>query len=193
MAAGAALPGLLLVFAATVLLVFVSVSPPTWNKISFLDVTQGGKTTQFGVFGYTGSGKAHIGYTFEPDVLGYSDTKLNTGILHHLTYVLILYPVAAGLSGLSVLFGICGASYHRIGTVFMALLAALATLCTLVVWVISMVLFGIARKHIRDNGGQAQYGNANWLAVGALGALLIGFCASFCGVFGHYRRRRHDY
>lgn len=71
----------------------VSVSSPTWEKISFLDVTQGGKTTHFGVFGYTGSGKVHIGYTFAPDVLGYSDTKLNTGILHHLTFVLILYPI----------------------------------------------------------------------------------------------------
>ena len=100
---------------------------------------------------------------------------------------------AAGLSGIAVLFGLCGASYHRMGTVFMALLAALATLCTLIVWVISMVLFGIARQHVRDHGGQAQYGNANWLGVGALAALLIGFCASFCGVFGHYRRHRHGY
>ena len=71
----------------------VSVSPPTWEAISFLNATQGGKTIHFGVFGYTGSGKAHIGYTFAPDILDYSDTELNSGILHNLTYVLILYPI----------------------------------------------------------------------------------------------------
>ena len=41
----------------------VSISSPTWEKISFLDVTAGGRTTHFGVFGYTGS-KVAIGYTF---------------------------------------------------------------------------------------------------------------------------------
>jgi len=47
--------------------------------------------------------------------------------------------VAAGLSGLAVLFGLCGAGYHRAGTVIMTLLAALATIVTLVAWVLSMV------------------------------------------------------
>jgi len=194
MAAGAAFPGLFFCFAATVLLVIVSISTPVWDKISFLDVTAAGKTTQFGVFGYTGS-KAAVGYTFPPDRLGYSDTKLNTGVLHSLTFVLVLYPVAAGLAGLSVLFGLCGACYHRAGTVFMSLLAALATVCALIAWVISMALFGIARNHVRDNvkGGTAQYGNANWIALGGLAALLVGFCTAACGVCGHYRRHRTVY
>jgi len=191
MAVSAAFPGLFFCFAATVLLVIISISSPTWEKISFLDVTRGGETTHFGVFGYTGS-KISVGYTFPEDRLGYNDTKLNTGILHNLTYVLILYPVAAGLAGLSVLFGICGACYHRAGTVFMSLLSALATLCTLIAWVSSMALFGVARNRIRLYGS-ASYGNANWIAIGALGALLIGFCTAACGVFGHYRRRRYDY
>jgi len=194
MAAGAAFPGLFFCFAATVLLVIVSVSSPTWEKISFLTVNHGGQVTNFGVFGYTGT-KPHIGYTFAPDRLGFSDTKLNTGILHNLTFVLVLYPIAAGLAGLSVLFGLCGACYHRAGTVFMSLLSALATICTLIAWVISMALFGIARTHVRNDvpGATASYGNANWIALGALVALMIGFCTAACGVFGHYRRRRSEY
>jgi hypothetical protein len=190
----------------------VSVSSPVWEKISFLDVTEGGKTTHFGVFGYTGS-KASVGYTFAPDRLGFNDSKLNTGVLHSLTFVLVLYPVgeshakvevkepylmhftAAGLAGLSVIFGLCGACYHRAGTVFMSLLAALATVCALIAWVISMALFGIARNHVRDNvsGATAQYGNANWIALGGLAALLVGFCTAACGVCGHYRRHRTVY
>lgn len=191
--ANPAFPGLFFCFAATVLLVMVSISSPVWEKISFLDVTTGVRT-HFGVFGYTGS-KVSVGYTFPPDRLGFNDTKLNTGVIHSLTFVLVLYPVAAGLSGLSVLFGLCGACYHRAGTVFMSLLSALATICTLIAWVITMALFGIARNHVRDHvgGGRAQYGNANWIALGALAALLIGFCTAICGVFGHYRRHRSYY
>lgn len=48
----------------------VSVSVPTWNKISFLDVDVDGTATSFGVFGYTGSGKAHVGYNIGPDLIG---------------------------------------------------------------------------------------------------------------------------
>jgi hypothetical protein len=107
MAAGAAFPGLFFCFAATVLLIIVSfyqyplfpssshpasqvsISSPVWDKISFLDVTIGTTTTQFGVFGYTGQ-KPSVGYSFPPQ---YHDTKLSTGILHSLTFVLVLYPV----------------------------------------------------------------------------------------------------
>jgi len=192
MASSPAFPGLFFCFAATVLLVIVSISSPVWEKISFLDVTTGQHLTHFGVFGYTGS-KASIGYTFAPQLLNFNDTKLNTGVLHSLTFVLVLYPVAAGLAGLAVLFGLCGACYHRAGTVFMSLLAALATVCTLVAWVISMALFGIARNHVRDHGSTAQYGNANWIALGGLAALLVGFCTAACGVCGHYRRHRSYY
>lgn len=77
----------------------------------------------------------------------------------------------------------------------MSLLSALATIFTFIAWVCSMVLFGIARNHVRDNvpGATASYGNANWIAVAALASLLIGFCTAACGVFGSYHRRRNDY
>ncbi|KIJ67696.1 hypothetical protein HYDPIDRAFT_82908 [Hydnomerulius pinastri MD-312] len=180
MAASSALPGLFFCFSAMVLLIFVSVSAPTWDRISFLNANG----LSFGVLGFTGS-KPHVGYDFPLPA-----DNINTSILHNLTYVLVLYPVAAGLSGLAVLFGICGASYHRAGTVFMSLLAALAMLCTLVAWVVSMALFGVVRDRLRDAGIPATLGNANWLGLGALIALLIGFCTAACGVFGHYRRTR---
>jgi len=187
MAAGAAYPGLFFCFAAMVLLIFVSVSSPTWNNVSFLNTSLGGESIHFGVFGYTGS-TTKVGYYFP-----YNDSRINTDVLHNLTYVLVLYPVAAGLAGLAFLFGVCGAGYHRAGTVFMSLAAALATLCTLIVWIVEMALFGIARDYLRDDGITANWGNANWLGLGALIALLLGFCTSICGVFGHYRKRRDVY
>ncbi|KAJ3854839.1 actin cortical patch SUR7/pH-response regulator pali [Lentinula lateritia] len=192
MAAGPAIPGLLLVLAATILLIFVSVSSPTWEKISFLDVGSGDSVTHYGVFGFTGS-KTQIGYDFNPAELGFDSSKLNTEIIHNLTKVLILYPIAAGLAGLGVLFGLCGAAYHRAGTVLMLLATSLALIVTLVVWVIDMVLFGIARDRFRDQNIPAEFGNANWLGLGALVALALGVCASTCGVFGRYRKRRDAY
>ncbi|KAF8919506.1 hypothetical protein CPB85DRAFT_811378 [Mucidula mucida] len=96
MAASPALPGLLLCFAATVLLIFVCVSSPTWEKISFLNVGP----THYGVFGFTGSSTG-IGYKFQANQLGLnSDSRLdniNTSVINNLTKTLILHPIACGL------------------------------------------------------------------------------------------------
>ena len=73
----------------------------------------------------------------------------------------------------------------------MTLVSALAFLTTLVVWVIEMVLFGVARSHIRDRGIDAEWGNANWLVLGALVSLFFAFFASACGTFGSYRKRSY--
>jgi len=56
-----------------------------------------------------------------------------------------------------------------------------------------MALWSIARHELRSNRQQAQYGNAIWITLGALVALLIGFFTGTCGVFGSYRRRRAKY
>ena len=78
--------------------------------------------------------------------------------------------------------------------IFMTLLSGLALLATFIVrvFIIDMILFGIARQRYRNAGNilVAQYGNANWLTLGALVALLLGFCASACGVFGRYSRKQ---
>ncbi|KAL0578418.1 hypothetical protein V5O48_003568 [Marasmius crinis-equi] len=190
--ASPAAPGLFLCFAATVLLIFACVAVPVWNDIYFLSAGEGPQQMRFGIFGFTGS-DTHIGYDFDPALLGFDSTRLNTRIIHNLTAALVLHPIAAGLAGLSVLFGLCGAAYHRAGTVIMTLLSGLAAIITLVVWVIDMVLFGITRNRFRDQGIPSQYGNGNWLVLGALIALMLGFCSSACGIFGSYRKRRAAY
>jgi len=179
----APIPGALLCFAAMVLLLFVSISVPTWSKVSFLNVgASGTDQLKYGVFGSTGSSPS-VGYHF-------TNPSMNSAVLHNLTKALILHPIAAGLSGFAFLFGICGlALASRFATIFMTLLSGFALLATFVVWIIDMILFGIARQRYRDAGDIAQYGNANWLTLGALVALLLGFCFSACGVFGRYNRK----
>lgn len=192
MPVGQAIPGAFLCFSAAVLLVFVSVSSPTWEKISFLDVRSGSTTVHFGVFGYTGS-KASIGYHFNPPNINLTSSQLESTVIYNLTKTLILHPIAAGLAGIAFLFGLCGMTHHRSGTVFMTLVTGLAAIATLIAWVIDLSLFGIARQQFKDQGYSAQYGNANWLTLGALIALLIGFVASIIGIFGRYKKRRVNY
>ena len=74
----------------------------------------------------------------------------------------------------------------------MTLFSGFATLATLLIFVIDLALFGVVRNRYKDRGIPAQYGIGNWLVAGALGALLVGFCASACGIFGRYGRRRKD-
>jgi len=189
--ASPAVPGLFFCFAAMVLLIFVSVSVPVWNDIYFLDANVNGHEIRFGIWGFTGSPK-HLGYTFDPSILGFSSDRLNSAVIHNLTFVMVLHPVAAGLAAIAVIFGLCGAAYSRIGTIMMTLLSAVAFLVTLIAWIVDMVLWGIARDRIRHDGppgSTAQYGNANWLTLGALIALALGFCAASCGSFGRYSRR----
>ncbi|THH30936.1 hypothetical protein EUX98_g3242 [Antrodiella citrinella] len=189
MAAGAAGPGLFFTFTAMLLLIFASVSAPTWNPVSFLNTNVGGQQLHFGVFGFTGS-QVHVGWRFPPNI---SDSRLGGDLYHGLTFALILIPIGAGLSGLAFLFGLCGFAYHRAGTVFMTLVSGVALLVTLVAWVIEMVLFGVARDHIRNRGDAASFGNANWLVLGAFIALLLAFFASACGICGSYRAKRSAY
>ncbi|KAF8271242.1 pali-domain-containing protein [Lactarius quietus] len=184
--ASPAIPGLFFCFVATVLLVIVSVSAPTWNSVYFLRASNGGLSYHFGVFGYTGS-QTRLGYRFP-----ISTSELSSSTIHNLTFTLVLHPIAAGLSGLALLFGLCGAGYHRAGTVLMALSSSLAALVTFIAFILDIALFSIARHEFRKFGWSSQYGNALWMTLGALVALLLGICTAGCGVFGSYKRRRQS-
>ena len=98
--------------------------------------------------------------------------------------------LAAGLSGFAFFLWYLWIGIDmltsRITIIFMTLLSGLALLA----FIIDMILFGIARRRYRNAGQIAQYGTANWLTLGALVALLLGFCVSACGVFGRHSRKQ---
>jgi len=173
MATAVPLPGVLCCFVAFVLLIFVSFSPPTWNSVYFLHAGTGPDEVRFGVFGYTGSSTS-VGYHFPAPFDGYNNGRLSSHIIHGLTIALILHPIVAGLSGLAVLFGIFGTAHYTSATLSMAIICIITFICTAILWIIDMALWGIARGVLRHNGVSAQYGNANWLTLGALGALYVG-------------------
>ncbi|KAG8918583.1 hypothetical protein FRC01_001786 [Tulasnella sp. 417] len=179
--------GLFFCFAALVLLVFATVSAPIWERISFLNTNIEGREIHFGVFGYTGSAR-HLGYRI--DQLNTRNGLFNSTVVRNLTYVLVLHPIVAGLAFIAVIFGIWGAASPPVGTIIMYVVAALATVPTLVLWVIDMVLFGITRNKLRGQGYPAQYGNANWLVLGAFVALLLGTCTGCLGILSSRRTPR---
>jgi hypothetical protein len=53
--------------ANTAPLLQVSLSAPTWEKISFLNAHIGGREIHFGAYGYTGTGTS-IGYHIDPAI-----------------------------------------------------------------------------------------------------------------------------
>jgi len=194
--ASPALPGLLLCLIACILLVFTCVSAPVWDDIYFLKIKSGGTTVfKTGVFGYSQQGHKsgiHVGYVIPTQYLGVDNDGFAHGTLKALTGVMILHPIAAGFSGLAVIFGLCGSAYSRVGTIFMTLSAALAAVLTFVLFVIDMTLWGIAKHridHDSDGGYSASWGNAEWLTLGAFVALCLSFCLGICGSFGRYRHR----
>jgi hypothetical protein len=75
------------------------------------------------------------------------------------------------------------------GTIFMTLTSGFAFLLTLIVWIVDMSLFGLARNRYRDFT-TAQYGNAIWLTLGALVSLFLASAVACCGILGDYRKRR---
>ncbi|KAJ6499328.1 pali-domain-containing protein [Mycena sanguinolenta] len=190
MPVSAVLPGLFFCSTAAVLLTFVSVSVPTWDKIFFLGAGSGSATVRFGVFGFTGT-QATIGYRFNPSSLNFNDHALHTPVFLNLTKTLILHPIAAGISGLAFFCGLSGEVFgYRAGNAFMALLAALGTIVSLMAFLFDMVLFGIVRRQFREQGISSQYGNACWLTLAALVAILLGFSTAASTFFSRYCNKK---
>jgi len=178
--------GVFFSFAATALLLFVCVASTVAggsrnqhnSQTYFLRASHGATEFRFGVFSFTGT-QQRIGYRF-PISTG------QLGSIQNLTYGLIFHPIAAGLSGLAVLFGISSAFFHRKGPILMALFSSLATLFTFLAFILDLALFTIARNEFLKSGWSSQYGNAMWLAMGALAVLALGFYFSTLDVVRSY-------
>lgn len=116
---------------------------------------------------------------------------MNSNILHNLSKTLILHPIAGLLSFLAFLFGLLGVgAASRAATIMMAILSFFGALVGLVIFVIDMVLWNVLKNRLQDNGVTASLGNANWLTVGAVAAMILAMCASFFGACGRFATGR---
>ncbi|EGG05913.1 uncharacterized protein MELLADRAFT_87634 [Melampsora larici-populina 98AG31] len=209
-------PGTLVVLAAAVLLVLVSISTPILKDFYFLSadveatvssVTLKGNI-KLGVFGYCivlGSQDAcspvTLGYALDPNSLLSLPQDTNLGIsstvLKNLTYVLILHPIAAGLAVLAVIFGLLSHIREFSRTCWTSFFASLATTVALIAFVFDIVAFSIAKSKIVEAatnavGTNAQLGLNVWLTLAAWVALASSSCFFCVGRCLIRKRRRHQ-
>ncbi|KAI1764198.1 pali-domain-containing protein [Hypoxylon sp. FL1150] len=209
--------GSFLLLAATVLLVITTISAPVVNKISMLkvnlyDQASGDRnpTITFGTFGWcvtdalsdggdVCSGK-HIGYdpisVVENNVDNVDFSHLSTDTSEGLTRVMILHPIAAGLSFIAFLLAL-GAGV--VGSLLASLTSLLTFIVTLVVLITDFVCFAIIRNEVNNaasnngNASRAEWGAATWtMLVAAICNLLATVIVFFTCCSARLHRRRES-
>ncbi|KAI0636020.1 actin cortical patch SUR7/pH-response regulator pali [Trametes polyzona] len=162
--------------AALVLLVLVTISTPLVQAFYFLSTDIAGGI-KFGVFGFcnelTGTcTDKELGYHFEPQ------------LVNPLTTVLVLYPIAAGLTLLGALTLIpvaCSRRDRGFPFVLFALLSTLAFLACAGAFGVTMYLFTVARNRFHAQGFSASYGPSIWIALSATVLTLVIALNAGCG------------
>ncbi|KAL1949570.1 hypothetical protein VTO73DRAFT_8451 [Trametes versicolor] len=162
--------------AAIVLLVLVTFSTPFIGAFYFLRTDFAGGI-KFGLLGFcndlTGTCTAKaLGYHHEPQ------------ITNPLTTVLVLYPVAAGLTLLGALIlipAIFSGRDRGYPYVLFALLSTFAFLACAGGFGVTMYLFTVARDRFHAEGFSASYGPSVWIALSATALLLFIALNAGCG------------
>ncbi|KLO11423.1 hypothetical protein SCHPADRAFT_855385 [Schizopora paradoxa] len=177
----------LLTAAAFVLLILITFSVPFISNFYFLRSSVNGGV-DFGVWGFCTTStdvcsKKSIGYSFEPQLIFW------------LTQALVLYPVAAGLTLLTLISLIpvlClrGRHHHHhhhhhqsyYPTPLFSMLALLSYLASFFAFIFMIALFSTGMKRFKDDGFTASFGPLPWMSIGATVALAIVALSSGCGM-----------
>lgn len=201
--------GTVLLLAATALLIVVSVTAPVVNDLSILKVDFAGRSSvdriTYGTFGYciiNSNGKddctsSHIGYDATAalaQVTQVSFSKADRDSAKVLTRVLILHPIAAGLTFLAFLLCL-GTSI--LGSFVASLFSFLAFVATLIAMACDFAAFGIIKHAVNSRGPnniEARWGPAVWCilvaAVLTLIATVLVFVTCCAGRVKKSRTRR---
>ncbi|KAK4055716.1 hypothetical protein OIV83_000262 [Microbotryomycetes sp. JL201] len=184
-----ATPGTIVVLAATILLVLVSVSAPILKSIYFLKANIAGQDIVLGCWGVCVNGecsKTRLGYSLDLEQLfgydGLANIQLTQQIpntlVKWLTYVLVLHPVAAVFAAVAVILGLLAHIRGFGGTCFTTCFASFGATISLIAFAFDLGLFIVAKKRIesRDVGGSAALGNALWMTLAAAIMLLTSGC-----------------
>ncbi|KAL6878765.1 pali domain-containing protein [Trichoderma novae-zelandiae] len=180
--------GTVLLLAATALLIVVSVTAPVVNNLSLLKVDFSGSSSvdriTFGTFGYcilnsnghdacTG---AHVGYEGTnalSQVSSLSFSKSDRDGFRILTKVMILHPIAAGLTFLAFLLCL-GTSF--VGSFIASLFSALAFVATVIAMACDFAGLEIIKHAVNTRGPdnvKARWGPAIWCILVAAALTLI--------------------
>ncbi|BGP14983.1 hypothetical protein JCM10213_007213 [Rhodosporidiobolus nylandii] len=200
-----ATPGTIVVLAATVLLVLVSVSVPLLKSIWFLKATidtSVGSTDikgeiTLGAWGYCVGDtctSAKLGYSLDAaELFGISEkiSGISTSVLKWVTYLMILHPIAAGFGAISTIFGLLAHIRGFAGTALTTCFASFAATFSLLAFIFDIVVFVIAKQRIESSsvGGSAQLGAAVWMTLAAMIMFGLSGCFFGCGACVIRKRR----
>ena len=166
-----ATPATIFALAATVLLALATVTAPVTKSLYFLEVNISNRDLKLGTLGYCLGSRCtspSVGYRIDnaDSLLGVNANipyaeQLSSGVVHALTYTLILHPVACGLAAISVLFGLlnhcAGFGIGCVGGFF----TGFAITVSLLAFALDLGLFTVLKKRVESEGGTASYGNGS--------------------------------
>lgn len=168
--------GSFLLFSATILLIITCISAPVVHNLSVLKVNLANNNDDFnpditfGTFGWCVSQSSggddcsgtHVGYDAAGVLANSSSGAFDTSdfagdTANALTRVMVLHPVAAGLSFISFLLAL-GAGV--VGSFLAAIVSLLTFVVTLVVLITDFVGFAVLKNAVNraDNGASAEFG-----------------------------------
>ncbi|KAJ3944943.1 uncharacterized protein N0V96_004962 [Colletotrichum fioriniae] len=178
--------GTFLLLVATILLVITSISAPVVHNISLLTVN-----------GSDQCSRSRIGYS-PTDIIAEADatqySNLSSNVAEGLTRVMVLHPVAAGVSFIAFILSVGAGMF---GSLFAALVSGVAFIITIVALICDWVMFAVVRRNVnRDgNGSSAHYDVALWTLLAAAICLLLGTVIVFftcCSGRLHKRRQQRS-
>ncbi|KAK4703856.1 hypothetical protein P7C70_g2354, partial [Phenoliferia sp. Uapishka_3] len=169
----------------------VSVSVPILKSIYFLEanvsatvdtISVDSGTIKMGVWGYcVGSSCSNVtlGYTLgiSTDGLGaLISEKIPTALVHSLTYVLVLHPIAAGFGGIALICGLLAHIREFAITGFTTCFAGFGATIGLIAFIFDIIIFSLAKKRIIAAGGTASLGNGIWMTLAGFLCLMFSGC-----------------
>lgn len=147
-----------------ILLMLISFSTPFSEGTYFLKVSYpDGPQIRYGCLGFTG-GSAKVGYEFigiNGTIIVDAEKKIPS------TKILVLYPIAAFLSLLMVIFDIYSATRGLAHRTFMAYFSLFEIILTLTLMISSGKIFGRAEDYFLAKGCLVEEGSANDMATWA--------------------------
>lgn len=181
--------GAILLLAATALLIVVDITAPVVNDLALLKVdlasSSSGSAVTFGTFGYCildadngkdKCSKAKIGYdpadVITAEIPNSEFSSISSDAAKTLTKVLVLHPVATGLSFIAFLLAI-GAGV--IGSFTASMVSLLAFAVNIVALACDFAGFTIVKHKVNDlnTSVHAKFGIAIWLVVAAAACNLL--------------------
>ncbi|KAH8079992.1 SUR7/PalI family-domain-containing protein [Filobasidium floriforme] len=127
------------------------------------------------------------------EVPGIEISNINGAVIRKLTYVLVLYPIATGLTGgVLVCTFIAWFFRSRIAEIVAFLISWLAAFVAWLAFFIAIAAFTIAKRRIdnaTDGALKGSLGNAIWMTLAAAILLSFTICLTCCGMFGPYRKK----